>query len=249
MGTVRQYVILVAEQDDVVRAAIMSKLQEKGYAVLATDDGSLLVEMVHQIPISLLLLDASFLSQQEPRLCCQLRTEHEKTSVPLLLMVTSEDEMTYYMWHEPHIDDYIKKPLLWEELYACVTTLLRRGKSRQRTSKPIPRAKLRPRDLEEQVLTAGELRIDVKRYQVTKREQPIEFNQPLLFDLLTYLVRHRGIVLTRDHLLQQVWGYEHLHDSRTVDVHIHWLREKLEEDPAHPQFIQTIRGIGYRFRE
>jgi DNA-binding response OmpR family regulator len=249
VGTVRQYVILVVERDDVLRATITSKLQEEGYAVLATADGSSLVEMVQQTPSSLLLLDASFLSQQEPRLCCQLRTEHEKTSIPILLMVTSEDEITYFTRHEPHIDDYIKKPLLWEELHACVTTLLRRGKSRQRMSKPVPRAKLRPPDPEEQVLTAGELRIDIKRYQVTKRNQRIEFNQPLLFDLLTYLVRHRGIVLTRDHLLQQVWGYEHIHDSRTVDVHIHWLREKLEEDPAHPQLIQTIRGVGYRFRE
>jgi two-component system alkaline phosphatase synthesis response regulator PhoP len=242
-------VILVAERDDVIRTTITSKLLEEGYTVLAMADGSSIVEMVQQTPISLLLLDANVLTQQKPMVCCQLRTEEERVYIPILLMVTSEDEIMYFTRHEPDIDDYIKKPLLWEELHACITTLLRRGKSRQRTSKPIPRAKLRPHDLEEQVLTAGELRIDVRRYRVTKGDQRIEFNQPLLFDLLTYLVRHRGMVLTRDHLLQQVWGYEHLQDSRTVDVHIHWLREKLEEDPAHPQLIQTVRGVGYRFQE
>jgi two-component system alkaline phosphatase synthesis response regulator PhoP len=242
--------ILVGEPDDAIRATVTSKLLEEGYAVLATADGSSIVEMVQQSPISLLLLDTNFLSQQEPTAWRQLRTECEKVHIPILLMVTSEDEIAYFARREPHIDDYIKKPLMWEELQACVDTLLRRGKSKQRTSKPISRAKLRPPDSsEEQVLTAGELRIDIKRYQVTRGDQPIEFNQPLLFDLLAYLVRHRGIVLTREHLLQQVWGYEHLHDSRTVDVHIHWLREKLEEDPAHPQLIQTVRGVGYRFQE
>ena len=241
--------ILVGEPDDALRATITAKLLEEGYAVLATADGSSIVEMVRQTPISLLLLDANFLSQQEPTAWCQLRTEREKAHIPILLMVTSEDEITYFARRELHIDDYIKKPLMWEELHACVDALLRRRKSKQRTSKPISRAKLRPLSSEEQVLTAGELRIDIKRYQVTRCGQPIEFNQPLLFDLLTYLVRHRGIVLTREHLLQQVWGYEHIHDSRTVDVHVHWLREKLEEDPANPKLIQTVRGVGYRFRE
>ncbi|HZU01234.1 MAG TPA: response regulator transcription factor [Ktedonobacteraceae bacterium] len=249
METVRQHMILVGEPDDAVRATITAKLLEEGYAVLATADGSSIVEMVRQSPISLLLLDTNFLSQQEPTAWCQLRTEGEKAHIPTLLMVTSEYEITYFTRRELYIDDYIKKPLMWEELQACVDVLLRRERSKQRTSKPIPRAKLRLASSEEQVLTAGELRIDIKRYHVTMRGQPIEFNQPLLFDLLTYLVRHRGIVLTRDHLLQQVWGYKHIHDSRTVDVHIHWLREKLEEDPANPKLIQTIRGVGYRFRE
>ncbi len=249
METVRQHTILVGEPDDTVRATITAKLLDKGYAVLAMADGSSLVEMVRQSPISLLLLDTNFLSQQESTVWCQLHTERENAHIPILLMITSEDEVTYFTRRELHVDDYIKRPLMWEELYACVDILLRRGRSKQRTSKPISRAKLRLLSSEEQVLTAGELCIDIKRYQVTRCGQPIEFNQPLLFDLLTYLVRHRGIVLTREHLLQQVWGYEHIHDSRTVDVHVHWLREKLEEDPANPKLIQTIRGVGYRFRE
>lgn len=249
MVTVRQHVILVGERDDALRTKIASKLQEEGYAVLATADGPSLVESVQETTISLLLLDSSFLHQQELAICHQLRVEREKASIPILLMVTSEGEIAYFTRLAPHIDDYIMKPLMWEELHACVETLLRRGKGRHKTNKAVPRTKLRPPYSEEQVLTVGELCIDIKRYQVTKSGQRIEFNQPRLFDLLIYLVRHRGIVLTRDHLLQHVWGYERLHDSRTVDVHIHWLREKLEEDPAHPQLIQTIRGVGYRFKE
>jgi two-component system alkaline phosphatase synthesis response regulator PhoP len=247
--TVRQHVILVGERDEVLRTIIASKLQEEGYAVLTTADGPSLADSVQEAAISLLLLDSSFLHRQELTIYRQLQVQRQKAPIPILLMVSSQDEIAYFTRLDPHIDDYIMKPLMWEELHACVETLLRKGKGRQKTNKAVPKTKPRQPYPEEQVLTAGDLSIDVKRYHVIRCGQRIEFNQPRLFDLLIYLVRHRGIVLTRDQLLQHVWGYEHLHDSRTVDVHIHWLREKLEEDPAHPQLIQTIRGVGYRFKE
>ena len=97
------------------------------------------------------------------------------------------------------------------------------------------------------ILTAGDIRIDEDRREVFKRDQPIEL-QARLFDLLAYMVRNRGTVLTRDRLLQHVWGYEYDGDNRTVDVYVRWLREKLEDDPASPQLILTVRGVGYRFK-
>jgi two-component system alkaline phosphatase synthesis response regulator PhoP len=96
-------------------------------------------------------------------------------------------------------------------------------------------------------LVADSLRIDLAGRRVFSRGQELEL-QPKQFDLLVYLVRNRGTVLTRDQLLQNVWGYDYVGDTRTVDVHVRWLREKIEEDPANPQLIQTVRGVGYRFR-
>jgi DNA-binding response OmpR family regulator len=104
-------------------------------------------------------------------------------------------------------------------------------------------------DEREQVLVADDLRIDLARRKVMWHNQPIELTQVLLFDLLAYLVRHRGVVLTRDRLLQHVWGYEYGVNTRTVDVHVRWLRQILEDHPDFPQLIETVRGVGYRFKE
>jgi DNA-binding response OmpR family regulator len=98
------------------------------------------------------------------------------------------------------------------------------------------------------VLEVADLYIDVEHSLVMRNSQPVSLRQPLLFDLLLYLVLHRGKVVTRDQLLKHVWGYEQEYESRTVDVHMRWLRKSLEEDPAHPQLIQTIRGVGYCFQ-
>ena len=96
-------------------------------------------------------------------------------------------------------------------------------------------------------LVVGEMTIDEERREVRKGEREIEL-PARLFDLLSYLARHRGIVVTRGQLLERVWGYEYAGDTRTVDVHVRWLREKVEDDPANPQLIQTVRGVGYRFK-
>jgi DNA-binding response OmpR family regulator len=106
---------------------------------------------------------------------------------------------------------------------------------------------------EERFLTANDLCIDVMRRKVVRHGQPIEIGSPLLFDLLVYLVRHRGIVLTQNQLLTQVWRYadaDATHTTtRTVSVHVHWLRELLEDTPDHTQLIETVRGVGYRFKD
>ena len=140
-------------------------------------------------------------------------------------------------------DDYVTKPFSWNELRARIRALLRRGEQ------PLAGASDDAGTSQSGVrmLTAGEIRIDEDRREVFKRDQPIEL-QARLFDLLAYMVRNRGTVLTRDRLLQHVWGYEYDGDNRTVDVYVRWLREKLEDDPATPQLILTVRGVGYRFK-
>jgi len=133
------------------------------------------------------------------------------------------------------IDDYVTKPFSLRELLARVKALLRRVEMlRQEERKP-------------EVISVGELTIDLRRHRAFwKKDEELELS-PKEFVLLTFLARNRGMVLSRELILERVWGYDYVGDTRTVDVHIRWLREKIEEDPGNPRHILTVRGIGYRF--
>jgi len=164
-----------------------------------------------------------------------------------MMLTAKGDEIDKVVGLEVGADDYVTKPFGRRELLARVRALLRRAdypsvseeQPVQETTGEAPRPG--------RELVAGPLRIDLAGRRVFCRGQEMEL-QPKQFDLLTYLVRNRGTVLTRDQLLQNVWGYDYVGDTRTVDVHVRWLREKLEEDPANPRLIQTVRGVGYCFR-
>jgi DNA-binding response OmpR family regulator len=163
------------------------------------------------------------------------------------MLTAKGDEIDKVVGLEVGADDYVTKPFGRRELLARVRALLRRTEyptgSEERavnnTSNEVP-----PPNRE---LVAGPLRIDLAGRRIYARGLEMEL-QPKQFDLLLYLVRNRGTVLTRDQLLHSVWGYDYVGDTRTVDVHVRWLREKIEEDPANPRLIQTIRGVGYVYR-
>jgi two-component system alkaline phosphatase synthesis response regulator PhoP len=164
------------------------------------------------------------------------------------MLTAKSDEIDKVVGLEVGADDYVTKPFGRRELLARVRALLRRSEY------PVPTTEERPATEPVQEvpranreLVAGPLRIDLAGRRVNCRGQDMEL-QPKQFDLLTYLVRNRGTVLTRDQLLHNVWGYDYAGDTRTVDVHVRWLREKLEEDPGNPKLIQTVRGVGYAFR-
>ena len=241
--------ILVVVQDDHLRQTVVEKLQKEKYTIHGLQACSDALEHVMRTPPALILLDSRHLHTELLQFCRQLRTLPGIPLIPILMLVYSEVEITRLVYSDVYINDYILMPPLWEELQACVHTLLRSGKRRSNNKvmhKPYPRQKAV--FAQEQVLEVDDLRIDVEHSCVMRKSQPIHLRQPLLFDLLLYLVLHRGKVLTRDQLLKHVWGYEPEYGSRTVDVHMRWLRQSLEEDPAHPQLIQTVRGVGYCFK-
>lgn len=236
-----QRTILVVEDDASLRDTIAYNLRAEGYLVLTAADGVSGLEAARQHPVSLVLLDLMLPRLDGLDVCRQLRATPETASTPILMLTARGEETDKVVGLELGADDYVTKPFSWKELRARMRALLRRG-----ASTPLG-GRGEPAPLESHVLASGDLRIDVDRREVTRGEQQIEL-PARLFELLVYMVRNQGVVLTRDRLLQHVWGYDYAGDTRTVDVHMRWLREKLEDDPANPQLIQTVRGVGYRFK-
>jgi len=211
--------------------------------------GTLALDVARDNPVSLIVLDPISLYPDGLELCRQLRACTEAARIPILLLVTSGLEVAQITSSGLRVDDFLVKPFPRAELRACVQTLLRIGRRAMRKKAITGSSRRRIAAVgAREILVAGDLRVDVGRRHVTKGDQEIKLGSALLFDLLVYLLRYRGMVLTRDQLLQQVWGSESGVDSHTVVVHIHLLRQKLQDDPAHPRLIQTVPGVGYRFK-
>jgi len=239
--------ILVVDDEAVLVETIAYNLEQAGYQVITAADGASALQAAHRETPDLIILDIMLPEMDGLEVCRQLRRESSTATTPIMMLTAKSDEIDKVVGLEVGADDYVTKPFGRRELLARVRALLRRAdyvppaaeKSAQEASSEVPRAN--------RELVAGPLRIDLAGRRVNCRGQELEL-QPKQFDLLTYLVRNRGTVLTRDQLLHNVWGYDYAGDTRTVDVHVRWLREKLEEDPANPRLIQTVRGVGYCFR-
>jgi Response regulators consisting of a CheY-like receiver domain and a winged-helix DNA-binding domain len=246
--------ILVVVQDNALREAIVSLLHNEGYRVRAfsldaTDYMSeRIIRVAKEEHPALVILDSA---QSHPAilpLCRRLRACEEIDAVPILIFVADDREISQLLHTPLAINDFVQRPPRYEELLACVHTLLRSGKRRScRSAVPRRRVSWTSMYSEDKIVAAGNLQIDIEHATVVQNGLAIELRSPLLLDLLLYLIAHRGLTVSRDRLLQAVWGYEQGRNSRTVDVHMRWLRESLEEDPAHPYLLQTIRGVGYRF--
>lgn len=242
--------ILVVDDEAVLIEAIAYNLEQSGYQVVTALDGISALDLARKEDPDLIVLDIMLPGIDGLEICRQLRREDCTATVPIIMLTAKGDEIDKVVGLEVGADDYVTKPFGRRELLARVRALLRRvdypGQHVDATpahdatdnGRTIP-----PRSL----LSAGPLTIDQAGRRVNCRGQDLEL-QPKQFDLLTHLVRNRGTVLTRDQLLHNVWGYDYAGDTRTVDVHVRWLREKLEEDPANPRLIQTVRGVGYVFR-
>jgi two-component system alkaline phosphatase synthesis response regulator PhoP len=242
--------ILVVDDEEILVETITYNLEQSGYQVLTASNGMSALEIARQETPDLIVLDIMLPGMDGLEVCRQLRREKHTSTVPIIMLTAKADEIDKVVGLEVGADDYVTKPFGRRELLARIRALLRRVdyplelEDRPRTADTSNDSVPSHTHSE---LIAGPLRIDQAGRRVICRGQDLEL-QPKQFDLLTYLVRNRGTVLTRDQLLHNVWGYDYVGDTRTVDVHVRWLREKLEEEPANPKLIQTVRGVGYVFR-
>ncbi len=219
--------ILIVEDDATLLETLNYNLTNEGYTVLTAADGSTGLQMGREKNLDLIILDVMLPELDGLSVCRILRRE---TETPIILLTARSGEMDKIIGLDSGADDYITKPFSLGELLARVRVALRHRHSKTLSNK----------------LNAGNLTIDLIGRRAQLNSQPLNLSHKE-FDLLVELMRNRGAVLSRDLLLTKVWGYDYAGGTRTVDVHIRWLREKIENDPSSPQRILTIRGIGYRF--
>lgn len=221
--------ILLVEDDPILSETLRYNLEREGYAVINAADGVVGLERARRDQPDMIILDVMLPRLDGFSVCRILRQESE---VPILILTARQDEIDRIAGLELGADDYVAKPFSLGELLARVRAIMRRSERRVSVMR--------------EVLDAGSLRVDTGSRRAWRDEMELNLSQKE-FDLLACLMRNRGMALSRDMLLERVWGYDFLGDSRTVDVHIRWLREKVEPDPSRPVYIHTVRGIGYRF--
>ena len=224
--------ILLVEDDENIAEPLIFGLKNEGFHVVHSTDGRQGLQIARAEAPDAILLDVMLPGMGGYELCKTLRKE---SSVPILMLTARGQELDRVMGLELGADDYIVKPFSFRELLARVRAVLRR-RQLDRGEMPPPSERL----------TSGEIVLDSTARQVWRRGHLVELTQRE-FDLLRVLMQHRGQALARQDLLDKVWGEEWIGDTRTLDVHIRWLREKLEDDPSAPRYFQTVRGFGYRF--
>jgi DNA-binding response OmpR family regulator len=221
--------VLLVEDEQTLSETLRYNLEREGYGVFVAGDGVQGLELARRERPDLVILDVMLPRLDGFSVCRILRQESD---VPILMLTARQDEVDRIAGLELGADDYVSKPFSLGELLARVRAIMRRTDRQPVASR--------------EVLDAGSLRVDTGSRRAWRDEAEINLSQKE-FDLLACLIRNRGMALSRDVLLERVWGYDFLGDSRTVDVHIRWLREKIEPDPGRPTYIQTVRGVGYRF--
>ncbi len=237
--------ILVVDDEAVLLETIVYNLELAGYQVSSAADGASALEMVQREKPDLMILDLMLPVIDGLEVCRQLRREDDTAGLLILMLTAKSEEIDKVVGLEVGADDYVTKPFSKHELLARVRALLRRQGKAIVESAPTntsPAARRSSRHI-----ICGPLEMNLDGRSVYRSGQEVDL-QPKQYELLKCLMQNRGTVLTRDQLLQNVWGYDYAGDTRTVDVHVRWLREKLEEDPANPRLIQTVRGVGYCLR-
>jgi two-component system phosphate regulon response regulator PhoB len=224
--------LLIVEDDDTIRDTIREALFVEGFEVSACADGQTALDLIqhHQDePYALVVLDLMLPGMSGLDLCRKLRASGDHT--PILVVSARDHEMDRVLGLEVGADDYLVKPFGMRELVARARALMRRSSSQAAPA---------------QVLSQGNLRLYPEECRVTRDGRDVNLS-PKEYRLLELFMQHPRRVWSRDKLLEQIWGHDYFGDSKTVDVHIRWLREKLEENPSDPAYLQTVRGFGYRF--
>lgn len=224
--------VLVVDDEQAILTLVEFHLKKSGYQVMTATDGNQAFQMVQAHQPDLVLLDVMLPGMDGFDVCRKMRASG--LTMPVMMLTARDEEMDKVLGLELGADDYLTKPFSPRELVARVKALLRRSFSdRDEPGRATS------------IQVAG-LKMDLERYEVHVDGKPVNLT-PKEFEILHHLVQNHGKVVTREQLLAAVWNYDFLGDTRTVDVHVSHLREKLEEDPRQPRFIKTVRGLGYMF--
>ena len=226
--------VLVVEDEENLLEALRYNLEREGYAVQTAIDGEQALAAAQDSSPDLVILDVMLPRLDGFEVCRILR---RRGDVPILMLTARGEEIDRVVGLELGADDYVTKPFSVRELMARARNLLRRSRRAAAADEGAPQHK---------VLRSGNLEIDSVSHTARLDGAPLEL-KPREFDLLALLAQNRARAFTRDQILERLWGYDYYGDSRTVDVHIRWLREKIEPEPSKPVRIITIRGVGYRF--
>jgi DNA-binding response OmpR family regulator len=228
--------ILVVEDEPALQETLAYNLNRQGYQVETAADGHTALRLARERHPDLIVLDIMLPGLDGFEVCRVLRQE---MNTPILMLTARDEEIDRVIGLEMGADDYLTKPFSMREFLARVKAQLRRVR--------LIREEMDSGDaLPREIIHFGNLTLDLNRREVMLQDHPLSL-KPKEFDLLLFLARHRGQVLSRELILERVWGWDFTGGSRTVDVHVRWLREKIETDPAEPARIVTVRGAGYRF--
>lgn len=230
--------ILVVEDEPALRDTLIYNLKKDGFAVEAVGDGRSALESARRLQPDLIVLDIMLPELDGFEVARILRKE---MSTPILMLTARDDEIDRVVGLEVGADDYLTKPFSMRELMARVKAQLRRTRllreELEKTSQP---------EKKQETLSFNDLVINITRREVTLYNTPLQL-KPKEYELLEFFAAHKGQMLSREFIRERVWGWDFIGDSRTVDVHVRWLRQKVEGDPGNPTRIVTVRGGGYRF--
>ena len=227
--------ILVVDDEKPIADILQFNLIKEGYRVICAYDGDEALQKVEEEQPDLMLLDIMLPKRDGMEVCREVRKKYD---FPIIMLTAKGSEIDKVLGLEMGADDYVTKPFSTRELIARVKANMRR----LNVPAPVEETQVETNDI-----VIGSLTIQPDAYLVLKRDEAIELTHRE-FELLHYLAKHIGQVMTREHLLQTVWGYDYFGDVRTVDVTIRRLREKIEDNPSHPLWIVTRRGVGYYLR-
>jgi DNA-binding response OmpR family regulator len=222
--------ILVVDDEPTLRETLVEALEGEGFRVVAAADGREALTAFRAERPDLVLLDLMLPELSGIEVCRIIRAE---SGVPIVMLTAKDSELDKVVGLELGADDYVTKPFSLRELTARVRALFRRL---EQATEALPAA-----------VDLGRVQIDLAGHRLLRDGQAVAI-KPKAFELLSFLVRNPGQVFTRDQLLEHVWGYDYAGETRTVDVHVHWLRSEIEDDPGQPRYLHTVRGTGYVFR-
>jgi two-component system alkaline phosphatase synthesis response regulator PhoP len=224
--------ILLVEDEEDLSLTLADRLENEGYAVEVAMDGETAVEMGINNSYDLIILDVMLPRKNGFDVCRDLRQKN--ITIPILMLTAKGETIDKVIGLKLGADDYLTKPFEITEMLARVEALLRRS--------PLS---ITPQNLPDQY-SFDSITVDLRRTEVCREKQLVEMTAKE-FKLLQYFITHRGLTISRDELLDAVWGYNTIPSSRTVDVHINWLRQKIEPNPENPRYILTVHGFGYKF--